>query len=227
MNRRFARPNSFNPFAVPGLLFAADDGGGGGGDAAAQAAAQAATEAAAKTAADEAAAKAAAEDDKTDWKAEARKWEKLSKDNKTALDTTKAEKQSTLDAIAKALGLKDDELDPKKLADQLTAAGTAKVAAEVKLAVFMAAQAAGANPVALLDRNSFTTTVKGLDPTAADFATKVTEAITTAVTADPTLKSTVVPGKSGGEVIGGGTVKQSDDPQQRARDYYDSAAATK
>ena len=228
MHRRFARPNPFNPFTVPGLLFAADDGGGGG-DAAAQAAAQAATEAAAKTAADEAAAKAAADaaDDKTDWKAEARKWEKLSKDNKTALDTTKAEKQSTLDAIAKALGLKDDELDPKKLADQLTAAGTAKVAAEVKLAVFMAAQAAGANPVALLDRNSFTTTVKGLDPTAADFAAKVTEAITAAVIADPTLKGTVVPGKSGGEVIGGGTVKQSDDPQQRARDYYDSAAATK
>ena len=226
MHRRFARSNPFNPFTVPGMLFAADDGGGGG-DAAAQAAAQAATEAAAKTAADEAAAKAAAEDDKTDWKAEAHKWEKRSKDNKTALDTATSEKQSTLDAIAKAFGLKGDD-DPVKAAQTATeerdAARLETKATRIENAVLRAAAKNGADPEALTDSRSFMHALEAIDPTADDFAAQVGTAIKTAVEANPALKSgPVVPGKSGGQVIGGGPVKQSDDPQQRARDYYESA----
>ncbi|HEY8756543.1 MAG TPA: hypothetical protein VIN65_09385 [Candidatus Dormibacteraeota bacterium] len=144
---------------------------------------------------------------------------------KTAAETERDTSKAILDAINAAANPGAAPVDPAKLADQLTAAGQAKTVAEVQLAVFKAATTAGVNANSLLNRVDFTTTVKGLDPAAADFATQVEAAITTAVTADPSLKSgPVVPGKSGGEVIGGGTQKQSDDPQQRARDYYDAAA---
>jgi hypothetical protein len=113
-------------------------------------------------------------------------------------DRTKAKAtaaQEARDAIAKdigkALGLVQDDTppDPAALATKAQEATETARTARVELAVFKAAQTAGANPVALLDRNSFTKAIAGLDPAAADFDTKVTAAIKAATTADPTLRA--------------------------------------
>lgn len=194
-----------------------EDEGGAGGDAAAQAAAaqaatdaaaKTATDAAAKTAADEAAATAAAQD-VSSLPAWAQKvitdTRKEAGDNrvaKTTAEQTAAESKAIVDAINAALN-PGAAADPTKLAAQLETTTAGKRDAEVNLAVFMAATTAGANPVALLDRTSFTKVVKGLDPTAADFSTKVTAAITAAVTADPTLKAAPAAVRSGVQLTGG------------------------
>ncbi|MDR7385218.1 hypothetical protein [Promicromonospora iranensis] len=122
--------------------------------------------------------------------------ERLRREN--GADRTNAKQtaaQEARDALAqdigKALGLVKDDAptDPAVLATKAQEATEAARAAQVELAVFKAAQTAGANPVALLDRNSFTKAIAGLDPTAADFDTKVAAAITAATTADPTLRA--------------------------------------
>jgi hypothetical protein len=193
--------------ATLGMLFNAPEGeggGGAGGDAAAQAAAaQAATDAAtaAATEAAQAAATAAAQDVKSlpEWAqkviTDARKDAGDNRVAKTAAETDRDASKAIVDAINAALN-PGAAADPTKLAEQLTTAAAKQRDAEVRLAVFTAATAAGANPVALLDRNSFTNVVKGLDPSADDFSTKVTAAITAAVTADPNLKAARAAGTS-------------------------------
>lgn len=114
---------------------------------------------------------------------------------KTAAEKTAADTKAIVDAINAAMN-PGAAADPAKLAEQLTAASAKQREAEVRLAVFTAASAVGANPSALLDRNSFLTAVQGLDPVAADFSTKVTAAITAAVAADPTLKTALAAGAS-------------------------------
>lgn len=101
--------------------------------------------------------------------------------------------QSQLDAIAKALGLKGDEPpDPDKLASQLTSEQAEKRDAKVQLAVYRAATANGANPDALLDSQSFLTSVKDVDPADQD---KVATAIKAAVEKNPNLAAQrVTPG---------------------------------
>jgi len=219
---RIRRPNPFVLAHRLGVLFNAPEGeggggAGGGGDAAAQAAAaQAATDAAAKTATDAAAkvtadaaaktaadaATAAAQDVKSlpEWAqkiiTDARK---DAGDNRVAKNAADAKQQEFIRALAKAAGVEvpgDAAPDPAKLTEQLATTATGKRDAEVLLTVFKTAFTSGANPVALLNRLDFTTAVKGLDPTAADFNTKVTEAITTAVTADPSLKAARAAGTS-------------------------------
>jgi hypothetical protein len=218
-------------------------GGGGGGDAAAQAAAaQAATDAAAKTAADEATAAektAAADAEATSVKGLPQWAQKIISDTRTeaATNRTKATEaatkateaataqQTTLDKLAIALGLKKDggdAPDAAMLTTQVAAAQTSARESAVQLAVFKAASAAGANPNALLDRNSFTKAVLGLDPTKADFSTKVTAAITAAVTADPTLKAVPAAARSGVD-LSGGTGEGANKPTTLAsavRDHY-------
>ena len=150
--------------------------------------------------------------------------------NRTKAGTANDALTATRDAIAKALGLKEDD-DPvaaaKTAAEERDAARTEAKATKIENAVLRAASKNGANPERLTDSRAFMRTLEAIDPTADDFAAQVDAAIKTAVETDPSLKGApVVPGKSGGEVIGGGPIKQSDDPQQRARDYY-AAAATK
>ena len=224
------RRYNYYALAQPGVLFNApeggDGGGAGGGDAAATAAAaQAATDAAAKTAtdaatkatadaaaktaADAAAVTAAAQDVKSlpDWAqkviTDARKDAGDSRTAKNAADATQAE---FIKALAKAAGVVvpgDAPLDPAELARKLETTTAEKLTAVVHLAVFKAAMTAGANPVALLDRTSFTKAVEGLDPTKADFGTKVTAAITAAVVADPGLKAAPAAARSGVNFTGG------------------------
>jgi len=223
------RTRRYNYYALaqPGVLFNAPEGeggGGAGGDATATAAAaQAATDAATKTATDAAAktatdaaaktaadaATAAAQDVKSlpDWAqkviTDARKDAGDSRTAKNAADATQAE---FIKALAKAAGVVvpgDAPLDPAELAKKLETTTAEKLTAVVHLAVFKAAMTAGANPVALLDRTSFTKAIEGLDPTKADFGTKVTAAITTAVAADPGLKAAPAAARSGVNFTGG------------------------
>lgn len=71
--------------------------------------------------------------------------------------------QATLDGIAKALGLKQDEVDPEKLTQQLSQEQGATREAKMQLAVYRRAAANGANPDALLDSASFLRSLGDVD----------------------------------------------------------------
>lgn len=127
-------------------------------------------------------------DDPTAAKAEI---ERLRREN--AKDRTNAKAQAAEDArkdlaqtISKALGIVEDgaETDPAKLTESLTASQAEAKKARVELAIFRNAAAAGGDPAALLDSSSFLKSLAAIDP--AD-AAAVTEAIKTAVEANPRL----------------------------------------
>jgi hypothetical protein len=115
--------------------------------------------------------------------------ERLRRENGAARTTAKAQaadeaRNELAQQIGKALGLVADEpVDPAKLTEQLAAKDAEARQAKVALAVY---QAAGntADPVALLDSQSFLAKVKGIDPS--DSAA-ITAAITEAVAANPRL----------------------------------------
>lgn len=118
---------------------------------------------------------------------------------KTAADEAATKQQAMLDTIAKGLGLKPDDTppDPKALADQLAAAKAetdARMAekreADVMLAVYRSAGRHDADADALLDSRAFQQAVKDLDPSSADFADRIGEAITKAVENNPRYKAT-------------------------------------
>lgn len=104
--------------------------------------------------------------------------------------------KKTLDAIQQALNPDAGEGEkptPEALAAQVTEHQQAATqateradAAEVKLAVVLAALEQDADHAALLDSNSFLATLKGLTP---DDGEKITAAITAAVTKNPKLKA--------------------------------------
>ena len=104
--------------------------------------------------------------------------------------------QGQLDTIAKALGLKSDDTppDPAKLAEQITAAQSETAteraradAAVLELAVFKAAAAHDADPLALTDSTTFMSSLKEVDH--AD-AAALGEAIKKAVADNPRFKAT-------------------------------------
>lgn len=136
------------------------------------------------------------------------------RDKRQGLETKVQElqtaQQQQLDAIAKALGLKADDTppDPEKLTADIKAEQARAREAQVQLAVYRNATAAGANPDALLDSASFLRTLAEVDPTD---AAGVTAAIRTAVEANPRLKATTddpfpTAGQAGIGVSGGGAV---------------------
>lgn len=123
-----------------------------------------------------------------DPKDHARTWEKRAKANKTALDKANADlaalknaSQSQLDAIAKALGLKQEDATPEQLQQALQEsqgeAGKAKdraKRAETRLAVFTAAgKIPNLDPNSLVDSISFMEAAAKLDPDADDFTKKI------------------------------------------------------
>jgi hypothetical protein len=124
---------------------------------------------------------------------------------KTAAErATEQAQKDFADKLAVALGLKPDAAqDPAALTAALSDAQTKARDASLKLAVYQTAGTAGANPDALLDSNTFLANVRQLDPTSSDFPTKVSEAITAAVTANPTLKAARAAGASTVETPGG------------------------
>lgn len=140
-----------------------------------------------------------------------------------ALDDLKADQQSRNDAIAKALGLKEDDAppDPAKLAEQVATAqaeaekarndAQAEIAARderikamaVEKAVLLHADKLGGDAQALLDSRSFGARVEGFDPDGDDFAEQLKAAIMAAVEDDPRLKKPEPkPKRSGGEFNG-------------------------
>lgn len=100
-------------------------------------------------------------------------------------------------AILKAAGLAPEEKDPAALlaAAQQNAANSAR-----ELAVFKAASTAGADPTKLLDRASFITSIKGIDPSDGP---AIKAAIDAAVTADASLKAARAAGASSVDTSGG------------------------
>lgn len=146
-------------------------------------------------------------------------------DNRVA----KNAEQERVKAILAAAGISTDNTpDPVEAAKQAAAerdAATATAAqAARELAIFKAAAAAGANPNALLDSNSFTASVKDIDPT--DGAA-ITAAITAAVQANPTLKAARAAGVSGSDFSGSGEQGQITEEQlarmtpEQISDAYD------
>lgn len=157
-----------------------------------------------------------------------------------ALDADKAERAKRDKALAVALGLAQDEEppDPAKLAADLQAAkeqanaeleqrDSALRAQQVELAVLRNAAKHGGNGDALLDSRSFMNAVQSLDPTAADFAEKLGDAIKTAVesgsqfkapAAEPAAPKQPTVARSGGEFNGapGGNRQWTLDDVQRA-----------
>lgn len=118
---------------------------------------------------------------------------------KTAVDELQKTQQQQREALAKFLGYskEDEPPDPKVLAEQLAAAKAetdARMAekreADVMLAVHRAASKHDADAEALLDSRAFQLAVKDLDPSAADFADRIGEAITKAVENNPRYKLT-------------------------------------
>ncbi|WP_052372643.1 hypothetical protein [Amycolatopsis taiwanensis] len=149
--------------------------------------------------------------------------------NRTKAKETEQTHQQTLDAIAKALGLKQDEPpDPAKLAEELTNERSSRRQALVELAVFKTASKQGADPDALADSRAFMSALDKLDPTAEDFAAKLSETIKKAVQDNPKLKTGQAPaGQSGGDFSGGTGDKsapQSVDDFRKARSKWRSGA---
>lgn len=130
--------------------------------------------------------------------------------NRTKATTEAQSRQETMDAIAKALGLKGDD-DPAKAAqtaaEEREAAKAVAKNLAVENAVLRMAAKQGANPDALTDSRSFMRQLEAIDPADAEFAAKVEEAIKAAVIANPALKSAApapaAPARSGGPVGGG------------------------
>lgn len=119
--------------------------------------------------------------------AEARKHEDRWKQRDTQLD----QQQQTLKLLADKLGVPlDDKPDPAKLAEQVSQYQSSARQAATELAVFRAAQAAGADANALLDSRSFMAKTSGLDSTAADFVEQVKAIVAEQVAANPGLAAT-------------------------------------
>lgn len=133
--------------------------------------------------------------------------------HRTEKQKAEAEKQSTLDAIATALGLKtDDAKNPEKLAADLSAAQEASRQRAVELAVYRQATATGGDPDALLDSRSFLSAITDYDPNAADFPTRIADAIKSAISANARLAAKaqggVTQSATGGNSLGQGRQNQ-------------------
>lgn len=152
--------------------------------------------------------------------------------NRTKATTAEQTRATTMDAIAKALGLKGDD-DPAKAAqtaaDERDAAKSVAKNLAVENAVLRMAVKHGANPESLTDSRSFMRQLEAIDPAADDFATQVETAITKAVEANPMLKAQGVtvaaPVRSGGPVGGGAPVPgqlTEEDVKQMRREGKDA-----
>lgn len=95
------------------------------------------------------------------------------------------------DTLAKALGLVPDEADPVKLQEKIAATEAQARQSSMELAVYRAAEGAGANALALLDSRAFMAKVQDIDPTNLD---AVGAAITAVLADNPSLAKTVEDG---------------------------------
>lgn len=130
---------------------------------------------------------------------------------KTLRDEAAANRVKAKDAdervakILAALGLKPDgKADPDELAKQHATASTDLRQSRIELAVFRTASKHQADADALLDSRTFLTGLADLDPSAADFGSKVEAAIKAAIKDNPKLKTAgPTPVRNAGEITGG------------------------
>jgi hypothetical protein len=126
-------------------------------------------------------------------------------------------RQELAQTIGKALGIVQDDqpADPAELTRTITEK-TSRIGElettvrtqAIELAAYKAADRHGANPAALLDSRSFLASVAELDPAAADFTTKLDDAIKAAVDANQQLRTGQAPRRGGGDFAGGPGTQQ-------------------
>lgn len=132
-------------------------------------------------------------------------------DRRTKLTAAEQSQQDMVKAFAKAAGIEipGEQPDPNKLTEQLTTAQAAQRQTAVELAVYKTASKHSGDPDALLDSRTFLAKVADLDPAAKDFASKVDEAIKSAVTDNPKLKAARAAGQSSVDHAGGSGEKRT------------------
>lgn len=137
--------------------------------------------------------------------------------NRTAKNQVEQEKQATLEAIAKALGIsKEGEApDPAKLAEQLADRDSKLRETLAQNAVLRNAGAAKGDPEALLDSNSFMSKLAKLDPSEDGYDGKVKEAMRDAIAKNPRLAAGT-PVTAGGREINGGGNNDGSEPDYAA-----------
>ncbi|MBF6332383.1 hypothetical protein [Nocardia transvalensis] len=136
---------------------------------------------------------------------------------RAAEDAAARTREEIASTLGKALGLVPDEVpaDPAELLAQATAKAeqaqalsdqraTEARAARVELALYRAADAAGADATTLLDSRSFLATVADLDPSAAEFDDHITTAVERALADNPKFRKQSAPAvRSGGDLSAG------------------------
>lgn len=125
-------------------------------------------------------------------------------DRRTKLTAAETAQRDALRSLAKAAGIdlpgdEDEQVDPAKLTQELTAAQQAQRDTALELTLYKTAASANADPTKLLDSRSFMAAVKDVDPS--DGAA-VKAAIAKAVTDNPTLKAQAA-GQSSADHAGG------------------------
>ena len=120
-------------------------------------------------------------------------------DHRTKKNTAEQQLADLVGKIGQAFGLKDDDTkDPERLTQDLAAERERSRQAAVQLAVYRAAGDHDADPAALLDSQSFLTSLKDLDPAADDFGARVGTRIADAVSKNARLKASNPGGTAGG-----------------------------
>ena len=146
---------------------------------------------------------------------------------KAAEDAAAAVREEFKNSLAQAFGIGETDTPPTaeelatqaaeraKAADEKAKAADAAAAksaraeknAQVELALYRAADAAGADASALLDSRTFLKGVKDLDPSAADFAEQVSAKVTAAIETNPRFKKAspraAASPRSGGDLSAG------------------------
>ncbi|WP_263120848.1 hypothetical protein [Cellulomonas sp. RIT-PI-Y] len=115
-------------------------------------------------------------------------------------------RDAVLQEFGKALGfIKDGDGTPDvdALTKQATDAQVAARTAQIELAVFRTAGNHEGDPNALLDSRAFLAKVADLDPTDAEFQTKVDAAVKAAIADNPKLKAAQAAARSGTDLTGG------------------------
>lgn len=153
------------------------------------------------------------------------------KDLESKLTEAEQTQQQRMDAIAKALGLKEDDSppDPEQLTQQLTAAQEQAQAREAELrtlrverAAEKAARTHGADVDTLLDSRSFAQKLADLDPTADDFAATVSDLVKTTVDSNPKYRVAQAAATSSADFSSGPGEKRT----QRPTGLYDAVSRT-
>lgn len=144
-----------------------------------------------------------------------------SKELETKLTEAEQRQQAQMDAIAKALGLKDDDTppDPEELTKQLTAAQEQAQQRETELRTMRVERAAekaarehGADVDTLLDSRSFAQKLAGLDPTDSGFSEAVSDLVKTTVDSNPKYKAAQAAASSSADFSSGPGEKRTSRP---------------